>query len=113
METRRLEFFLDLVETKNYSETAERMYTTQGNVSKQIRALEKELDTQLFDRSHRRIRLTAAGEQILPFARTIVENEKQMEKGLLAFLNREKSMLKIASLTSLSITTQNSFVVSI
>lgn len=102
METRRLEFFLDLVETKNYSETAERMYTTQGNVSKQIRALEKELDTQLFDRSHRRIRLTAAGEQILPFARTIVENEKQMEKGLLAFLNREKSMLKIYAIPVMS-----------
>ena len=43
MELRKLEFLLDLAETENYSETAERMFTTQGNVSKQILALEKEL----------------------------------------------------------------------
>ena len=42
MELRKLEFLLDLAETENYSETAERMFTTQGNVSKQILALEKE-----------------------------------------------------------------------
>ena len=34
MELRKLEFLLDLAETENYSETAERMFTTQGNVSK-------------------------------------------------------------------------------
>ena len=43
MELRKLEFLLDLAETENYSETAERMFTTQGNLSKQILALEKEI----------------------------------------------------------------------
>lgn len=76
MDTKRLEYFLDLVETENYSETAERMFTTQGNVSKQILALEKEWDVSLFDRSHRKIRLTEAGSAILPHARQVLEAER-------------------------------------
>ena len=33
--------FLDLVETRNYTETAERLFTTQSNVSKQILSLKR------------------------------------------------------------------------
>ena len=92
MELRRLEFLLDLAETENYSETAERMFTTQGNVSKQILALEKELETELIDRSHRKIRLTPAAEQILPNVKNLLEEEKKM-KAILAELKTEHGQI--------------------
>ena len=92
MELRRLEFLLDLAETENYSETAERMFTTQGNVSKQILALEKELETELIDRSHRKIRLTPAAEQILPNVKKLLEEEKKM-KAVLADLKTEHGQI--------------------
>ena len=50
MDQQKLQLFLDLTETLNYTETAERNYMTQGNVSKKIIALEKELDVPLIDR---------------------------------------------------------------
>ena len=78
MELRKLEFLLDLAETENYSETAERMFTTQGNVSKQILALEKELGAELIDRSHRKISLTPAAKAILPNVKNLLQEEKKM-----------------------------------
>lgn len=78
MELRKLEFLLDLAETENYSETAERMFTTQGNVSKQILALEKELGAELIDRSHRKISLTPAAKAILPSVKNLLQEEKKM-----------------------------------
>ncbi len=56
----------------------------------------------LFNRSHRRIELTEAGKQILPYAGIIIENEKQMERTLGNFLNREKSVLKIHAIPVMS-----------
>ncbi|MFC6323634.1 helix-turn-helix domain-containing protein [Companilactobacillus baiquanensis] len=37
----RLEIFIDLVKTLNYTNTAENFFTTQSNISKQILSLEK------------------------------------------------------------------------
>ncbi len=61
MDIRKLEIFIDLAASLNYTETAERQFTTQGNISKQILSLEKELNVKLFTRSHRKIELTHAG----------------------------------------------------
>ncbi|WP_054736471.1 helix-turn-helix domain-containing protein [Secundilactobacillus similis] len=58
MDVTKLNTFVDLAETLNYTQTAARLFTTQATVSKQILALEKELDTTLVDRSHRQIELT-------------------------------------------------------
>ena len=41
MDQQKLTLFLDLTETLNYTETAERNFMTQGNVSKKINALER------------------------------------------------------------------------
>lgn len=95
MDIRRMKYFLSLVETGNYTETAERMYTSQGNVSKQIQAMEKELDTLLFDRSRRRIRLTETGELLLPYARQIVQLYDEMEASIHSITNTEDLVLRI------------------
>lgn len=100
MELRRLEYFLDLSRTGNYSETAERMYTTQGNVSKQIAALEKELGVLLVDRSKRKIRLTEAGEVLLPYAEQLIQTEAKMRDVLHRLRSEKETMLRIGALPS-------------
>jgi LysR family transcriptional activator of glutamate synthase operon len=72
MNIERFKYFLDLATTLNFTETAEINFTTQGNISKQIIAFEKDLDTILFNRKHRKISLTAAGNALLPHAEKIL-----------------------------------------
>ncbi|UUX34817.1 LysR family transcriptional regulator [Fundicoccus culcitae] len=61
MNTKQLECFINLSETLNFSETAKNLYITQPAVSHQIKALEDELELQLFIRSKRTVTLTPAG----------------------------------------------------
>ncbi|MFN6546717.1 LysR family transcriptional regulator [Mycolicibacterium nivoides] len=69
MELRQLEYFVAVAEETNFTRAAERVHVAQPAVSAQIRHLERELGQQLFDRSRRTVRLTAAGEAVLPHAR--------------------------------------------
>lgn len=78
MDLHKLEVFVNLSQTLNYTQTAEEMFTTQGNISKQIQALEKELGTELFLRAHRKITLTKQGEVILPYAKNILNEYQQL-----------------------------------
>src|ERR1700689_2083097 len=68
MEVRQLQTFCILVEELNFTRTAERVHTVQSNVTSQIKSLEAELGTQLFDRLAKRVLLTEAGHRFLPYA---------------------------------------------
>jgi len=68
MEVRQLEIFRTLSEELNFTRTAEKVHTVQSNVTAQIKALEEELGSPLFDRLGRRVTLTDAGRNFLPFA---------------------------------------------
>ncbi|MBX8688417.1 LysR family transcriptional regulator [Mycobacterium sp. 20091114027_K0903767] len=69
MELRQLEYFVAVAEEANFTRAAERVHVAQPAVSAQIRHLERELGQELFDRSRRAVRLTAAGAAVLPHAR--------------------------------------------
>ena len=61
MDLKQVQYFLSVTENGTFSAAAEGMHLSQSSLSKQIMALEKELDLQLFDRSKRRVSLTEAG----------------------------------------------------
>ena len=72
MELRQLRYFAKAAETLNFSHAANNLNIAQSSLSQQIKQLEDELGTQLFIRDSHSIRLTEAGEEMLPFAlRTI------------------------------------------
>ncbi|MEV4265223.1 LysR family transcriptional regulator [Kribbella sp. NPDC049584] len=73
MDSRQLEYFVAVAEELSFTRAAQRLFTVQSTVSAAVRALETDLKTTLFDRSTRRVALSAAGEALLPEAKAALE----------------------------------------
>lgn len=72
MDTELLKTFLEVSRTRHFGRAAESLYLTQSAVSFRIRQLENQLGVNLFTRHRNNIRLTAAGEKLLPYAETLM-----------------------------------------
>ncbi|MEU8482563.1 LysR substrate-binding domain-containing protein [Streptomyces sp. NPDC048641] len=69
---RDLRYFVAVAEELHFTRAAERLYVSQPALSKQIRMLERQLGTELFDRDRQGVRLTPAGAALLPHARAVL-----------------------------------------
>lgn len=71
MDLRQFEAFLVVAEELHFGRAAERLYVAQSALSRMIRSFEKELGTDLFERTTRKVRLTKSGEALLEPAQAI------------------------------------------
>jgi len=69
VELRQLATFVAVAEESSFTRAAERLHVVQSAVSASVRNLEKELGTRLFDRSTHTVKLTDAGNALMPEAR--------------------------------------------
>ena len=72
MELRQLRYFLKVAELLNFSEASKALFVTQSTLSQQIKQLETELDSTLFERNSHEVTLTEAGKKLVEYAQTVV-----------------------------------------
>jgi DNA-binding transcriptional LysR family regulator len=97
VETSLLQAFISVAEAGSFSSAAEQLELTQPAVSKRISALEKTLDTKLFDRIGKNIGLTEAGELLLPRAKRILGDVRETETVVHNLSNRVTGELELAT----------------
>lgn len=78
MDLRQLRTFLAVARERHFGRAAERLHVAQPAVSQQIRTLEADLGTRLFDRTSRSVALTAAGQTLLAGAPDILERAARL-----------------------------------
>ncbi len=103
MELRQLEYLVAVAEEANFTRAAERIRVAQPAVSAQIQRLERELGQPLFDRSRRAVRLTAAGEAVLPYARAALSAVRDMHVAIDEVANLVRGTVTIGTVTSHSV----------
>jgi DNA-binding transcriptional LysR family regulator len=87
MELRHLRAFVEVANLGHFHRAAAALHLTQPALTQRIHALESELGVQLLVRNSRETHLTAAGEMLLPYAKTLI----QVEDRALAEVKRHKN----------------------
>jgi len=104
MEIRWLEDFLSLVDTRNFSRSAELRFTTQPAFSRRIKSLEEWVGTTLFDRGTQPISLTPAGDQLRPIAEEVLRRLYQGREDIRNVNTQSAKTISFAATHSLSLT---------
>ncbi|WP_405575872.1 LysR family transcriptional regulator [Streptomyces sp. NBC_01167] len=84
IEPRLLRAFAAVADELHFTRAAARLYVAQQALSRDVRRLERELGAVLFVRSTRRVTLTADGERLLPYARTVLAAHDELRAAFAA-----------------------------
>jgi len=104
MELRHLAYFVAVADHQHFTRAAEALHIAQPSLSQQIRKLEEEIGSTLFERARGQVTLTEAGAHLLPHARALLSRAKEAERELAELANLERGRLHIGALPALSAT---------
>lgn len=96
MNTKSLLTFKTILETGSFQKAADKLSYTQSTVTFQMKQLEEELAIKLFEKIGRKMELTQAGKDILPYIDTILQGVEQIN-------NYGKSLSEITGSLKLAI----------
>lgn len=88
-----LEYFLLVEKYKSFSRAAEENYLSQPTLSKQIKALEKEVGVTLFVRNARSVELTEAGMEFSRYVHRIMKEYTMMKSSLKDYGKKRKKLV--------------------
>jgi DNA-binding transcriptional LysR family regulator len=102
MDLQQMRYVLAVAETASFTRAAERCHIVQSALSHQVARLEKELGARLFERTSRRVRLTAAGEAFLPAARQALEAAERARAEVAAATGEIRGRLTVGSIPTVA-----------
>lgn len=82
MDVRSAQLFLHLASSLNFAKTSDQMFVSPSTLTRVIQRLEQELNTTLFERDKRSVRLTAAGVRVQRFVRLWLDEWHQLQLDL-------------------------------
>ncbi len=97
MDFDQLHTFTEIVRLKSFSKAAQTCYRTQPAISAQVRQLEQELRTELFERFGSRISLTTAGKIFSEYAEQMLELRKRAQDAIAELEQNPRGELVIAA----------------
>ncbi len=97
MDFDQLHTFLEIVRLKSFSKAAQTCYRTQPAISAQVRQLEQELNTALFERFGSRISLTTAGRIFAGHAAQMLDMRRQAQDAINELERNPRGELLIAA----------------
>jgi LysR family transcriptional regulator, hydrogen peroxide-inducible genes activator len=102
MQIHQLRYFCAVAKTKNFTRAAQLEHLAQPSLSQQVRKLEDELGTQLFDRLGRTVRLTRLGEAFLPRAEEILRRVTSAKSEIHEMTGIERGKLVIGAIPTIA-----------
>lgn len=89
MTLQQLKYLVTVAECKNITAAAEKLYISQPSLSAAIHSLEKEMNVMAFVRSNKGMTVTKEGEELLSFARNLLEQADIMKERFCTNSNRK------------------------
>ncbi len=102
MADRRLQVFHTVARLLSFTKAAETLHMTQPAVTFQIRQLEEYFNTRLFDRTHNRISLTAAGERVYEYSEKIITLYGEMDSRVRELTGDVSGILIVGASTTIA-----------
>lgn len=103
MDVRQLTYFLAIVDTGGFNRAASTLYVSQPSLSQAVRALERDLGSELFHRIGRRAVLTEAGKALIEPARAAVRSLETARASVASVHELRSGRLDVASMPSQAI----------
>lgn len=100
MELRQLRYFLEVARQEHVTRAAKNLHITQSTLSHQLRQLEENLGTPLFDRVGRQIQLTQAGRIFMGFASRALRDVEDGRLALQALSGLQRGELRVGVITT-------------